>query len=148
MNRKVGAELITESYWYVRGTREGGAAPAKACSGPPPALFMMSTTFVTRERRTGYEHWNDFTAILNRLKTSPALTVHACARTCYGAPRTGLRWRTTVYMTLFTLRAHVRTFTDPHGERPFVASTTGKAWCAAVASWQSSLLDGCCCCCT
>ena len=72
----MGAELITESYWYVRGTREGGAAPAKACSGPPPALFMMSTTFVTRERRTGYEHWNDFTAILNRLKTSPALTIH------------------------------------------------------------------------
>ena len=45
----------------------------KACTGPPPALFMMSRTFVTRERRTGSELCNDYTAILHRIKTSPAL---------------------------------------------------------------------------
>ena len=72
------------------------------------------------------------------------------AELAHGAPRTGLclRTATAVYMALFTLRAHVRTLTNPHGKAPFVAVTKRKASCAAVVSWQLSLFDGCCCWCT
>ena len=43
-------------------------------------------------------------------------------------------------ITLFTLRAHVRTLTNPHGEAPFEAVTKGKALCAVVVPWQPGLL--------
>ena len=54
-------------------------------------------------------------------------TVHTCARTYHGAPRTRLCLRTTVVMTLFNLRAHVRKLTNPHTEPPFVTVTKGKS---------------------
>ena len=46
-----------------------------------------------------------------------------------------------VYMTVFTLRAHVRTLTNPDGEVPLVPVTKGKTLCAAVVPWQ--LFDDC-----
>ena len=106
----------------------------------------MFRAFVSRQRRTGSEHWSYFTAILHRLKTLPALSVHTCARTCRGVPRTGLCLRAAVRMTMFTPRAHVRKLTNSHATAPIVAVTNWKAWCAAVVPWSPSLFDGCCCC--
>ena len=43
-------------------------------------------------------------------------------------------------MTLFALRAHILTLTNPHREAPLVAVTKGKAGCTAVVPWQPILL--------
>ena len=115
-------DLATESYSYVRVELRitAGHWWRWCCSCKMLVVdhrllcLSYSRPFVTRERRTGSEHWrNDFTAMLHGLKTSPARTVHTCARTCHGAPRSGLCLRTQ-YIWRCSLFAHMYARSQTH----------------------------------
>ena len=74
----------------------------------------------------------------------PCGDVHGVKATC--SPTQFFTWRMSywyVYVrtntTLFTLRAHVRTLTNPYAEASFVAVTKGKTCSTAVVPWQPNL---------
>ena len=129
-----------------QGVGEGGAALARGLEWTTACSVYHAQTFCHTRKTYRILTLNCFCPN-NTPNKSFTCTVHTCAKPCHGASRTCLRSRTPVYMTLFTLREHVRTVTNPHGEAPFVAVTKGKSLCAVVVPRQPSLFDGCCSCC-